>query len=351
MTAETTEEYAGADRALRDLAVGLRRELRGADLRSGRWFYRVLASYVKWHEERRQSMATRESSELIRQRLARRTITQTCVQVALSGAAAGALVTEATIVTTESQGMLGIVAIPVAGLTVAADMIMRTLLQLRLTCDLANLYGVDVTTAELTELMQLCALSYRTYEDDGDASTQTAMIERIAHVEADTTSRAIGTRLTSESVVRNVVPFFSVVTSATSSWRLTRQMGEFLVRYLYWREALDEACAQVEAEDRAAVDLLIEGFWHIFSADGVLDRAEVAILARLLGTHAVDPTTLSKGFSSDEAGWLEQLARLDDAQVALRILEGLQRSRCVDRQPTAAEQRVVEHAAEALGLN
>ncbi len=147
--------------------------------------------------------------------------------------------------------------------------------------------------------------------------------------------------------MRNAVPFLSVLTSSATSWMVTRRLGDNARRYARYRRAFDDVFR--EAPGLAAhLNLVIEGVWFIFTADGRLEPEESALLASLV--RRSDPALHARMVAelADDIGWVARLPRLPEA---LRdpFLHVLEVAAAVDKRATLRERSLLEHAARALG--
>jgi hypothetical protein len=308
------------------------------------WFTRIVTAYLHYRDARRVTAPGRAGTEAER---AEKVIRRACVKSAIGGVASGLVTTSATVIAAEVPGPTSLlVAIPAAILGVAAEMIAGTLIKLDMTCDLADIFGVRIDPADPIAVWQLYSLAFATHPEE---SQNDELVGRVEKADAHKIGETIGHQIMGESVLKNIVPFLGVGISAVTSWRSTRSLGETVERYMRYRRALVGALADAETMCRDHLDLLIEGLWFLFVADGNLEPEETAVLASLLGK--LDPVVraeVQSHFVDDEADWL---SRLPAVAVAERdaFLHALEVAAAVDKSVSLPEQKILGRAAKRLG--
>jgi uncharacterized protein (DUF697 family) len=346
--------------AIRDLASAARRELglgrlaRAAtervepdDLRTGRWFSRALAGVVA-HHGAAQSGAPRATPASTASDAARAIRRRACAEALVTGAAAAGSTTAATVVSAETEGLGGLVAIPLAAIAVVLEMLARSAIQVRMTCELGEVFGVRFDPDEPDELTRLFSLALGTMSGDAQGDRDRSVIERALSTDAKHAGRAIGGALLGESVIRNVVPFVGIVASAAQNARLTAKLGATVERYLGYRAALGAIHDRLAAHHADALPLFTEGVFHVFAADGRLEPAEVAILAHLVRTSATGATReITSAFVGDEAGWIQRLGAVDDGEARQLVMQGVRIAAALGAPVPAPTRAVVERAAAA----
>ena len=97
------------------------------------------------------------------------------------------------------------------------------------------------------------------------------LVREVTHVEGEDVGEKIGHLVLGESIMRNVIPVVGVVSSAITNVVLTRKMGNTVRRYFRYQRAFGDTFSQaIELLHGETRDLLIEGIWFIFTADGKL---------------------------------------------------------------------------------
>ncbi len=283
-----------------------------------------------------------------------RAIRKAAAKAAASGAMAGLVSTTASLVTAQTEGLAGLVAIPVAGLAMGTDSVLRSVLQIQLSWDLAVSYGVPFDVDDAEDVWRLYALAFGTHghddsEDPEDSGAE--LVARITRVDAKEIGKKIGHKVLGESVVRNIVPVIGIAISAVTNYVKTKRFGETLRRYMRYQRALGDALAKATAVCGEHDDLLVEGIWFLFSADGRLLPEEAAILAgqmRKLSPEA--QAMLHTRFVEDEADWLERIAQAIPHETRPVFFHGLEVAAAVDKVVGLPERRILRAAARALGL-
>jgi hypothetical protein len=313
------------------------------------WFTRLVTAYLH-HRARRPAARSRAAADTARPEVdrANAVIRAACIKSAIGGASSGAVLTSATIITAEIPSG-GFVAVPMAALGVGAEMVARTILHLDMTCDLAAIFNVSFNPDDPIELWQLYALAFRAEDHEDGEDPGKELVHRLGEVEAHNVGESIGHELLGESLLKNIVPFVGVVTSSVTNWRRTRRLGDTARRYLRYRRALHDALAADEGACHAHLDVLVEGFWFIFIADGQLSPEEATVLAGLL--RKLDPAlraAVESRFVQDETEWLSRVAALPES-VRPHFTHALEVAAAVDKRVSLPEQRILSRAVRALG--
>src|SRR5580692_311626 len=148
------------------------------------WFTRLVGFYLRRYEMRRDRVGPRAVDAEQTSDVARSSILNASIKSAASGAAAGTISTAATLFTAETDGIGGLVAIPIAGLTIGGEMLYRSFVHLELTVHLAEIFGVHFDPRDPDDLWRLYALVFGTHDessDSGDAGR--ALVGEVIEVE------------------------------------------------------------------------------------------------------------------------------------------------------------------------
>jgi hypothetical protein len=322
------------------------------------WFTRL----ARWYLARRFAKAEgahahAESHPLdaTANRRAQRAITIACVKSAISGAISGSVSTGATLATAQTEGALAFAAVPVAAGAIGGEMLYRSILQLDLTCDLAEIFGLSYDPAHEEDLWRLYALAFGTSDHDDDAEAEgdqgKELVREVTHVEGEDVGEKIGHLVLGESIMRNVVPVIGIVSSAITNVVLTRKMGHTVRRYFRYQRAFADTFAHaIELLQGEPRDLLIEGMWFIFTADGKLTPEEAACLGKLV--HKLDPVerhAVTHRFVEDELDWTERIGKGVPEELRDVFLHALEVAAAVDKEVSVPERKILRRAARALG--
>jgi uncharacterized tellurite resistance protein B-like protein len=328
------------------------------------WFTRLIGYYLRRYEaqgagpkgasERAVARAVAKPGQSVSD-AARSAIRRASVKSALSGATAGTLSTAATLITAQTEGLAGLVAVPVAALGIGGEMLFRSLVHFELTVHLAELFDVQFDPADPADILRLYSLVFKTGDEeeatpDEPPSVGRDLVHKVKHLEPAEVGEQIGSKVLGESVMRNIVPFVGIVSSAVTNFVLTQRLGNTVRRYMRYQRAIDDAFERAAQECRPHLDLLVEGIWFIFTADGHLSPEETVTLVKLI--ERLDPVTghatLSR-FVEDELDWAERIEQLPPG-MREPFFTALEVAACVDKEVSLPERKILRRAAHHLGV-
>ncbi len=151
--------------------------------------------------------------------------------------------------------------------------------------------------------------------------------------------------------MRNIVPVLGIFTSAVTNYLKTRALGDNVRRYMRYQHALDAEGSHAKVTCHKQLDLLIEGMWFIFSADGKLDPEEAAFLSHML-KKLDDPAerrAILARFVEDELDWTARIHDQVPEEVRDAFLHVLEVAAAVDKEVGLPERKILRRAAHALG--
>jgi hypothetical protein len=319
------------------------------DIRTGRWFMKLLTQYVAFWEAHHPVQLESTLSAEERSTAAAALIERAARVAALAGAGTAGLVTFASITTSETGGVAGPLVLPVAAAGMVTEMVGRSLIHLNLACELANLYGVRFPAGREGELVRIYALATRAEMHETEDDPGRGLVERVVRLqETGELGKLVASRMVGETLLRNIVPFADVLFSSIGNWRLTHEVGRYVQGYVSRRLELDAAIDAVNKHSSECVDLALEGMWFIFIADGRLTGIETALVAHLLRRQ--DARDITPRFVSDEADWLERVRKMPEVpELRGAFLHALQVMASVDGSVAGPEGAVLRSAARALG--
>jgi hypothetical protein len=311
------------------------------------WLRRLVSTLLHTYYARPRTQRVGAAEDLPEEAASHAIVRRACIRTATMGGATGAFATLTSIVTAESEGALGIVAVPAGAAAVLIEALARLGVHVTMVCAIADLFELTFDADDPSDLWALLALSFGPESTPAQPPRAGDHIVHLAGVQAEEVARQIGKWILGESVAKNAIPFVNVISSSATSWVVTRRLGDNARRYARYRRAFDDVFA---AEPRlvAHLDLVIEGVWFLFAADGRLEPEESALLAALM--RRSDPAQRERIVRelADDISWVARLAvipeRLKDP--FLRVLEV---AAAVDKNATLRERRLLEHAARALG--
>ncbi|APR81134.1 Hypothetical protein A7982_06481 [Minicystis rosea] len=310
------------------------------------WLRRLVSAYLRryYAREKRTTVPEGATEEAASHAIVKRA----CLRSALMGGATGTVTTATSLATAQSNGVLGVVALPVAAVAVSAEAVARGAVHLEMICELAELFGLRFNPDDPADIWALLALSFNP-ADDARSNPPRAGDElvHLARVQAEEVARRMGRFIIGESLLRNALPVVSIASSSVLSYVVTRRLGDNARRYARYRRAFDDVLAGEKGLD-AHLDLIIEGAWFIFTADGRLEPEESALLASLV--RRASPVTYARISDdlADDIGWVKRLPRIPEPlrDPFLRVLEV---AAAVDKKATLRERALIQHAATALG--
>lgn len=278
-------------------------------------------------------------------------IRRACLKSAAAGAFAGSVATGAAVFTAQTKGWGALAGVPVTAGAMAAETLFRAALHADLACELAEIYGVPFDAADEDDLWRVYALVFRTC-DDGRCEHRhsTRLIERITKLGREQTGAAIGRRVLRDALVRDVVPFFDVVFSSVGNYLDTRRLGDAMRRFMRYERGMRDALDRTRVVWPEYIDLVIEGMWFIFSADGALTPEEAATLARML--RELGPAArrdVMRRFVDDERDWIERARTRLPQDAREPFLHTLEVAAALDKKMFVPERRILARVAEAFG--
>jgi hypothetical protein len=317
------------------------------------WFTKLVAYYIRHHAPKTKARESEKDSGKSETDRAHSAIRWACIKSAVTGASAGAVSTGATLVTAQTEGIGGIVAVPIAAAAIGGEMVYRAFVHVDLTWQLAEIFGVNFDTTDQKDLWRLYALAFGTsdHEENHGADPGKALVHEVSHVEGEQVGEQIGHQVLGESVMRNVVPFVGIASAAITNYMVTRKLGDTIRRYMRYQRALSDAFANATHACRDHLEMLIEGVWFIFSADGKLLPEEAAVLAHLL--QKLDPIArhaVTARFTEDEHDWAHRLDAEIPGEVRRSFFHALEVAAAVDKEVGLPERKILRRAARELGL-
>jgi hypothetical protein len=278
-------------------------------------------------------------------------IRRACLKSAAAGAFAGAVATGAAVFAAETKGWGALAGVPVTAGAIAGETLFRAMLHADLACQLAEIYGVPFDPEDEDDLWRLYALVFRTF-GDGRAVGRAGdgMVERITKLGREEAGPALGRRVLRDALLRDTVPFVDVVFSGVGNYFATQRLGNAMRRFMRYERGMRDALARAKVAWPAYIDLVIEGMWFIFSADGALTPEEAAMLAHML--RELEPTArheVMSRFVDDERDWIDRARTRLPQDVREPFFHTLEVAAALDKKVCAPERKILTRLAEAFG--
>jgi hypothetical protein len=317
-------------------------------LSTGHWFHALLIESVHSYNAKATNEPVVAAEPLP---AAERIIKKASRRAALLGTGAAAITTGGAVLTGETHGIAGLVAIPAAGAAMLADLLTRARLTVRMGCEIADLFGIRFNPGDPADVAQLHAVaSHSVQQPESGDSRGHDLLESLVSQHQEQLASTVGSAAVAETLVRNVIPVIGLLNSGLTSYRVTEQHGRTMLHYARTRRGLEDALAPIERDAPQLVELLVEGIWFMFTCDGELNAHEAAILAHLVHRRpsAVRHALLQR-MRDDETGWIQRLAEVP-SELRASFLHVLTVASATDSTVAETERALLERAADALSV-
>jgi tellurite resistance protein len=249
--------------------------------------------------------------------------------VASVAGAAGATSAELLPLLTES--VASPIALPLGLLSVGAEMLYTTALQIDLAFDLASIYGVPFAADDVGEISTLLAaalgvelVSEPTRHDKPAAPGATKYWRVLRQMQRDDFARHLGNALLGQAFARNAVPIAGIVVSAVWNQIVLRRFARLVHTTIRRRLAIVNACRGMQLGDLKAARAILDGAFLIATADGDVGHQEALALATLIDSLSLPDriAVQEASFTDDEEEWFERLPALDPSvhPMLMRVL-------------------------------
>jgi hypothetical protein len=266
---------------------------------------------------------------------------------ALAGGGVGAIATSGAMFAATSQAPGAIITAAAATLSAAADATLQLVVHTYMACRLAGLIGLRFDPDDPADVWALFLLVRRAKQAPAAVEYPGAELARIARLDPVKYMQGIGARLFGESLARAAVPFVGIVTASATNYQIARKLGKTILRYVRYRAAFDRVLADERLQ--SVRDQLFEGLWFVFEADGRLKPEETALLFTLLHNTNVESSTRIDERITDPIGWYMQLDQISP-EARAPLYRALEIGAVVDQVLSVRERKLLEHAAERLGI-
>jgi tellurite resistance protein len=322
------------------------------------------------HKEIEQRTRTRDAAYwdatfpgLTRAERAQKRIDRMLVRGTVAGVAAAAGASAAELMSIWSQGGAGLLAAPLGLVSVGAEMVYTTALQIDLAFDLASIYGVPFAHDDVGEISTLLALALGvdlvkepTKHDklaNGQNAGETKPWRVMRQIQRDDFAQRVGRELIQQSVLRHIVPVASVLVSAAWNQVVLRRYAQQVHATVKQRLAIVQACRAVQLGDAHSARTILDGAWLIATADGDIEHQEAVALATLIDSLPLPQRISVKeaSFPDDEEPWFE--AAVSQLEPAARgaLLNVLVYVAIADGDLSTPEKRFLRRLGKQLGTH
>jgi tellurite resistance protein len=288
------------------------------------------------------------ATERIRRMLTRATV---------AGVAAAAGASSAEVLSVATDGAATAVAVPLGIVSVGAELLYTTALQIDLAFDLASIYGVPFADDDVGEISTMLALALGVklvreptqHDQPGLQEEDTKPWRVLRQMQRNDFSKRLSSAVVQQSILRNVVPIAGVLVSAVWNQVMLRRFARQVHTTVRQRHAIVEALRDVHLPDAASSRVVLEGAWLIATVDGDLGHYEALALSTLIDALKL-PERISvheASFSDDEEAWFRRIVGIDAVTQAV-LIDVLALVASADGKLTTPERRFLRRIAAAL---
>jgi tellurite resistance protein len=275
----------------------------------------------------------------------------------VAGVAAAAGASSAEVLSIATDGAATAAAVPIGIVSVGAELLYTTALQIDLAFDLASIYEVPFAADDVGEISTMLAQAVGvdlvrepTQHDQPDASAEGTKPWRVLRqMQRNDFSKRVSSAVVSQSILRNVVPVAGVLVSAVWNQVMLRRFARQVHTAVRQRRAIIEALRDVHLADATWSRVVLEGAWLIATADGDLGHYEALALSTLIDALKL-PDRIAvheASFSDDEEGWFVRVKALDDATRTV-LIDVLALLASADGELSTPERRFLRRVAATL---
>jgi tellurite resistance protein len=275
----------------------------------------------------------------------------------VAGVAAAAGASSAEVLSVATDGAATAIAVPIGIISVGAELLYTTALQIDLAFDLASIYEVPFAGDDVGEISTMLALAVGvdlvrepTQHDKPMAAGEGTKPWRVLRqMQRHDFSKRLSSVVVQQSILRNVVPVAGVLVSAVWNQVMLRRFARQVHTAVRQRRAIIEALRDVQLADAAWGRVVLEGAWLIATADGDLGHYEALALSTLIDALKLPEriAVAEASFSDDEEGWFKRIGGLDEATQSV-LLDVLALMASADGELTTPERRFLRRVAAAL---
>lgn len=288
---------------------------------------------------------------------AARRIRRMLTRATLAGVVAGAGASAAELLSIGSEGMAAAAAVPLGIVSVGAEMLYITALEIDLAFDLATIYDVPFERDAVGEIATLLGLALGvglseepSVHDRSVAPGETKPWRVLRQMQRGDFSKRVSTAVVQQSVLRNVVPVAGVVVGAVWNQIVLRRFARAVHTAMRQRVVIVRAFEAVKLDDPASARVVLDGAWLLATADGAIGHREALALSTLIRSLGLPERIAANepSVAEDEEAWFDRLRELDPKAHGV-LLDVLALVASTDGEFTTAERRFLRRVAKALG--
>jgi tellurite resistance protein len=347
--------------ALREAGVKVRTavsELRRQEDGASNYLHRFIAREVEQRlEQRGPAYWDAMFPGLPPEARAARRIRRMLTRATLAGVVAGAGASAAELLSIGSEGVAAAAAVPLGIVSVGAEMLYITALEIDLAFDLATIYNVPFERDAVGEIATMLGLALGvgmseepSVHDRQVAPGETKPWRVLRQMQRGDFSKRVSKAVVQQSVLRNVVPVAGVVVGAVWNQIVLRRFARAVHTAMRQRVMIVRAFEEVKLDDAASARIVLDGAWLLATADGAIGHREALALSTLIRSLGLpDRIAASEpSVAEDEEAWFDRLRELDPKAHGV-LLDVLALVASTDGEFTTAERRFLRRVAKALG--
>lgn len=288
---------------------------------------------------------------------AARRIRRMLTRATLAGVVAGAGASAAELLSIGSEGAAAAAAVPLGIVSVGAEMLYITALQIDLAFDLATIYDVPFPRDAVGEIATLLGLALGvglseepSLHDTAVAPGETKPWRVLRQMQRGDFSKRVSKAVVQQSVLRNVVPVAGVVVGAVWNQIVLRRFARAVHTAMRQRVEIVRAFERVKLDDAASARIVLDGAWLLATADGAVGHREALALSTLIRSLGLPERIAANepSVADDEEAWFDRLPELDPKAHGV-LLDVLALVASTDGEFTTPERRFLRRVAKALG--
>jgi hypothetical protein len=333
------------------------RELKRQEDEASSWMQRFIAREI---EERTSTRGPAYWDKvfpgLSPQARAEKRIGRMITRATVAGTLAAAGASSAEVLSIVSEGFGTALAVPIGLVSVGAEMMYITAIQIDLAFDLASIYDVPFAGDDVGEISTMLAMALGvdfvrepTRHDKPAMPGETKPWRVLRQMQRGDFSKRVSKAVVQQSVLRNIVPVAGVIVSAVWNQVVLRRFAREVHTAVRQRLALTHAFRDVQLGDGATARVVLDGAWLLATCDGELDHQEALALSTLIDSlHLPERIAVEDAsFTDDELGWFDRVAALDPSSRAV-LVDVLALIASADGELTIPERRFLRRVERAI---